>query len=212
MRTDTSMIKGFYKFLKIIFSKPILWLFGMKVVGLENEPKYGEGSYLLCANHLGALDPFCIAAALWQQKLMFMAKKELFKHKFPAWFFTSLGAYPIDRSGADVGAVKGTIRMLQEGHCTAIFPQGTRRPGVHPSETPIKAGAGLIAARAKVPVLPVLIQSKDWKVGVFHRTKIIIGKPMMPEEYLPPKGTEHINYSDVSRTIFERICSLEEKE
>ena len=206
------MIKGFYKVLKVIFSKPLLWLFRMKVVNTENEPRYEEGSYLLCANHLGALDPFCIAAALWQHKLCFMAKKELFKHKLPAWFFTSLGAYPIDRSGADVSAVKGTIRMLQEGHCTALFPQGTRCPGRHPSETKIKAGAGLIAVRAKVPVLPVLIQSRDWRVGIFHRTKIIVGKPIMPEEYLPQNEEEHINYAAVSQYIFDRICALEEKE
>ena len=207
-----SMIKGFYKFLKVIFSKPLLWLFGMKVVGAENEPRYEEGSYLLCANHLGALDPFCIAAALWQHKLCFMAKKELFKHKIPEKFFRSLGAYPIDRSGADVGAVKGTIRLLQEGHCTALFPQGTRCPGVHPSTTKIKSGAGLIASRANVPVLPVLIQSKDWRVGLFHRTRIIIGKPMMPEEYLVQDEEGHVNYNEVSRRIFDRICALEEKE
>lgn len=206
------MITGFYKVLKVIFSKPILWLFGMKVVGAENEPRMEEGSYLLCANHLGALDPFCIAAALWQHKLCFMAKKELFKHKLPAKFFRSLGAFPIDRSGADVSAVKGTIRLLQEGNCTALFPQGTRCPGKHPSQTKIKPGAGLIAARAKVPVLPVLIQSKDWRVGVFHRTRIIIGKPIMPEEYLPQTEGERVNYSEVTQYIFDRICALEVKE
>ena len=31
------MIKGFYKVLKVVFSKPLLWLFGMKVIGAENE-------------------------------------------------------------------------------------------------------------------------------------------------------------------------------
>ena len=205
------MITGLYKVLKVLFSRILLWLYGMKVVGAENEPRLEEGSYLLCANHLGALDPFCIAAALWQQKLCFMAKKELFKHKFPAWFFRSVGAFPIDRSGTNVSAVKDTIRMLQEGNCTALFPQGTRCPGRHPSETRIKSGVGLIAARAKVPVLPVLIQSKDWRVGFFHRTKIIIGKPIMPEEYLPAEGGEHVNYAEVSQYIFNRICDLEEK-
>jgi 1-acyl-sn-glycerol-3-phosphate acyltransferase len=205
------MITGLYKVLKILFSRLLLWLYGMKVVGAENEPRLEEGSYLLCANHLGALDPFCIAAALWQQKLCFMAKKELFKHKLPAWFFRSLGAFPIDRSGTNVSAVKDTIRMLQEGNCTALFPQGTRCPGQHPNETRIKSGAGLIAARAKVPVLPVLIQSKDWRVGFFHRTKIVIGKPIMPEEYLPSEEGEHVNYAAVSQYIFNRICELEEK-
>ena len=203
------MITGFYRFLKIVFGKPLLWLFGIRVIGGENEPK--DTSYLLCSNHIGALDPFCIAAAINYHKLCFMAKKELFKHKLPAAFFRSLGAYPIDRSGANVSAVKGTVRMLQEGNCTAMFPQGTRHSGVHPSGTPIKSGVGLIAARAKVPVLPVMIRNDQWKIGVFRRTEIIIGKPIQPEELLPQGDGEHVNYSEVSRLIFDRICALEEK-
>ena len=139
-----------------------------------------------------------------------MAKKELFQNKLAAKFFTSLGAYPIDRSGADVGAVKGTIRLLQDGHCTALFPQGTRCPKVHPSQTKIKSGAGLIAARAGVPVLPVLIRSRDWRVGLFHRTEIVIGKPIMPEEFMPRTEGGRANYAEVSRMIFDRICALED--
>ena len=203
------MITGFYRVLKAVFGKPLLWLFGIRVIGGENEPK--DTSYLLCSNHIGALDPFCIAAAVKHHKLCFMAKKELFKHKLPAAFFRSLGAYPIDRSGANVSAVKGTVRMLQEGHCTAMFPQGTRHSGVHPSGTPIKSGVGLIAARAKVPVLPVMIRNDKWKIGIFRRTEIIIGEPIHPEELLPQGDGEHVNYSEVSRLIFDRICALEEK-
>ena len=204
------MITGFYKVLKVVAGKPLLWMMGMKVIGSENEPTYEDGSYLLCSNHLGALDPFCIAAALNRRKLCFMAKKELFKHKIPAKIFTSLGAFPIDRSGADVGAVKGTIRLLREGHCTAIFPQGTRCPGVHPSETKIKAGVGLVAVRAGVPVLPVLIRNKAWRVGLFRRTEIVIGKPILPEELTAVAEGERVNYADVSQLIFDRICALED--
>lgn len=201
-----------YRFLKVVFSKPLLWFFGMKVEGAENEPRAEEGGYLLCANHLGALDPFCIAAGLWQHQLHFMAKKELFKHKLPAAFFRALGAYPIDRSGSDVSAIKNSIKMLQDGKCIALFPQGTRCPGKHPSETRIKPGAGMLAARAQVPVLPVLIKSGDWKVGPFHRgTRIIIGKPIKPEEYMP-EDRENISYGEISKTIFARICELEGKQ
>lgn len=201
-----------YRFLKVVFSKPLLWFFGMKVEGAENEPSAEEGGYLLCANHLGALDPFCIAAGLWNHQLNFMAKKELFKYKIPAAFFRALGAYPIDRAGGDVSAIKNSIKMLQEGKCIALFPQGTRCPGKRPSETRIKPGAGMLAARAQVPVLPVLIKSGDWRVGPFHRgTRIIVGKPIKPEDYMPADG-EEISYGEISKTIFARICALEGKQ
>lgn len=204
------MIKGLYKVLKAIVGKPLLWLFGMRIVGAENEPRYEAGSYLLCSNHLGAMDPVFIAAALKYRRLDFMAKKELFKYKLVGKFLGYFGAYPIDRSGADVGAVKGTIRMLQEGHSTAIFPQGTRCPRVHPSETKIKSGAGLIAVRAGVPVLPVLIRNRDWRIGLFHRTEIVFGELIRPEEYMPKTEGEHANYAEISRLIFDRICALED--
>lgn len=200
-----------YRVIKVLFSRLLLWVYGIKVIGAENEPRPEDGGYLLCANHLGALDPFCIAAALWNHQLHFMAKQELFKHKLPAAFFRALGAYPVDRRGADVHAIRNSIRMLQGGKCIAMFPQGTRCPGQHPRETRIKPGAGMLAARAQVPVLPVLITSGDWKVGPFHRgTRIVIGKPIPPQEYMPAEG-EQVSYGEVSRIIFEHVCALEDQ-
>ena len=70
----------------------------------------------------------------------------------------------------------------------------------------------MLAARAQVPVLPVLIKSGDWKVGPFHRgTRIIVGKPIKPEEYMP-EDRENISYGEISKTIFARICELEGKQ
>jgi 1-acyl-sn-glycerol-3-phosphate acyltransferase len=185
------------------------FLFNYKVLNKDKER--AEGGYIACGNHVSATDAIAICYAFRKNQVHFMAKKELFKNKLAAKFFSSLGAYPIDRSGADVGAVKGTIRLLQDGHCTAIFPQGTRCPRVHPSQTKIKSGAGLIAARAGVPVLPVLIRNRDWRVGLFHRTEIVIGKLIMPEEFMPQAEGERANYAEVSRLIFDRICALEDQ-
>ena len=199
----------FFRVFRVLFAWLVGLIFRIKVVNKQNEPD--EGGYIVCANHISATDPIMLCYAFRKHQVCFMAKKELFKHKLPAAFFRSLGAYPIDRSGANVSAVKGTVRMLQEGHCTAMFPQGTRHSGVHPSGTPIKSGVGLIAARAKVPVLPVMIRNDKWKIGIFRRTEIIIGEPIHPEELLPQGDGEHVNYSEVSRLIFDRICALEEK-
>ena len=60
-------------------------------------------------------------------------------------------------------------------------------------------------------MLPVLIRNQDWRVGLFHRTEIVIGRPIMPEEFLPEGEGERANYADVSKYIFDRICALEEQ-
>ena len=64
--------------------------------------------------------------------------------------------------------------------------------------------------RAGVPVLPVLIRNKDWRVGLFHRTEIVIGKPIPAEELTRVAEGERVNYADVSQLIFDRICALED--
>lgn len=199
-----------YKFLKVLFSRLLLWFYAIRVEGAENEPSPEEGPYLMCANHIGALDPFCIAAALWKQQLFFMAKKELFKGRLLGGFLRSLGAYPVDRRSGDVSAIKTTLRLLAEGSSVGLFPQGTRHAGEDPRLTEVKAGAGLIAIRAKVPVLPVLLVNERNKMGFRRKTRLIIGKPISYQEIMAAQADgEHPNYRLASQTIFNCICNLD---
>ena len=81
-----------------------------------------------------------------------MAKKELFRIPVFNWMIRALGAYPVNRGGADVGAIRHTIRMLEDGKTVGMFPQGHRNNGVDPRTTKIHAGAAMIALRAGVPL------------------------------------------------------------
>lgn len=198
----------FYRFIKVVFSRILLWHYRIKVEGAENEPALSEGAYLMCANHIGALDPFCVAAALWKQQMYFMAKKELFRGRVLGAFLRNLGAFPVDRSGGDVSAIRETLRLLAGGHSVGLFPQGTRHPGEDPRLTEVKAGAGLIAIRAKVPVLPVLIVNDKNKMRFRRKTRMIIGKPISYEELMANQEGRP-NYMLASQTIFDRICSLD---
>ena len=73
--------------------------------GRKNEPKLSEGPYIVCANHISAVDPIIICAATRRQQPRYMAKKELFGVPVLAPCIKALGAYPVDRSGADAGVV-----------------------------------------------------------------------------------------------------------
>lgn len=174
---------------------------------LRNEPRLNEGNYLVCANHLSAVDPIMICSALHRQQPRYMAKAELFKKPVLGPMIASLGAYPVDRSGADAGVLRKTVRMLESGCSVGMFPQGTRRPDVDPASTPVRGGAGLIAATAKVTVLPVYIKTKKNRVRWLRPVTVIVGKPMTYDEYT--RGGELArDYAGITQAIFDRICAL----
>lgn len=198
---------GLYKVVHAVFAGPIRLFHRIRVKGRENEPRRGDGSYLVICNHLTWRDPIFLCASLRQQQPHFMAKKELFRIPVFNWMIRALGAYPVNRGGADVGAIRHTIRMLEDGKTVGMFPQGHRNNGVDPRTTKIHAGAAMIALRAGVPILPVFIRVPDNRMRAFCRKEVIIGKPITPEEmhYDPEAPGE---YDRIMRMAFERVCAL----
>lgn len=128
-------------------------LFRLRSVGLENVP--AEGPVLVAANHLSVLDPPIIASGA-RRPFHFMAKAELFRVPLLGGLIRRLNAHPIEREGADAGALRGALALLRAGHVLLIFPEGTRgREGTLRSG---RAGAGMLVALSDAPVVPVYIQ------------------------------------------------------
>jgi 1-acyl-sn-glycerol-3-phosphate acyltransferase len=136
-----------------------------------------------------------------------MAKKELFGIPLLNLLIRALGAYPVNRGGADVGAIKYTIEMLKAGVCVGMFPQGHRYNGVDPRETPVKTGAAMIALKAGVPVLPVFIKVRNNKHFFLCKKEVIVGKPITAEDmnYDPDAPGE---FQRVADYLFEQVCEL----
>ena len=199
---------GLYKFLRFLLGPVFRFFLQIKVVGQENEPK--DGGFLVCANHIAASDAIVLCAALKNHQPCLMAKKELFQIPILAGLLRCLGAYPVNRGIGDVGAVKTSIRHLEQGKCVGIFPQGTRRPGVDPRTTPIKNGAAMIACRARADILPVYIHTEGNVTRIFKKRTVIFGKPISFTEmrYDPENAGE---YARICEMVFDRICALGEE-
>lgn len=200
----TTANKKLYAVLYVILSRFFRLLFRVKVSGLENEPE--KGPFLVCPNHLSLSDVFVVAACMKNQ-VRFFAKAELFKVPILAPIIRSLGAFPVKRGQGDVGAVKNAIALLKSGEVVGLFPQGTRKTGVDPRTTEPKHGVSMIAYRTGVPVLPVCIENKKFRVRPFHRTYVRFGKPIANEELHIENGTPE-EYKAAAELVFGRITEM----
>lgn len=129
-------------------------IWGVKVSGLESVPH--SGALLVACNHVSLVDPPLLAATISAvRRPHFLAKKELFESPLTGWFFRAASAIPLDRGGADLGAMRAALAVLAGGGAVAIFPEGTRvRPG---QSRPPKTGVSFLSARTGTPVLPVRV-------------------------------------------------------
>lgn len=169
--------------------------YGFRVTGRENIP---QGGCLICPNHSDVIDPPMAAAAIGNQhQIRVMAKKELFRGGFFDRLITWLGAFPVDRSRADITAIKIALGAVRDGKKLLIFPQGTRGS----SENDAKEGAAMLALKTKAPIVPVYItENKSFRT----HASVIIGKPFFPE-------ADGKNYTAVSEEILRRIYALREE-
>ena len=190
---------SFYKVAKSISKPFVKLLFRVTVIGKENEP---EGNYLLCANHSSFADPLLTACFL-KNKIRFISRKSLTDNSFLSWIFRNVCVITVDRDKPDLASLRTVISACKNGDCIGIFPQGTRVRRTVPESEQAMSGAGLIAAQCKIPVLPVSVVTKRLMPGIFRKTYVIIGKPIMPEEYL---GDGERTKKEISEYMFEKVC------
>ena len=179
-----------------------LVLFFLPVDLRGTEHLEGDEPVLLCANHSSAWDPILFVLSMPQRfNVRIMAKKQLFAIPIVGGFLRAIGVFPVDRGNSDIGAVKTAIQSLRDGWNLFLFPEGTRVK--KPGHAEVKSGAGMMAIRAGVKLVPVFIGTKK---RLFRRTPIIIGAPFAPE-YTGRKGTAE-EYTANAREVMRRAYAL----
>lgn len=160
-------------------------LFRMEVHGKENIVEYKTNGrpYIVCPNHISALDPlFVIVLRGTGRKLTIMAKEELFKNKFFGWFLGQLGAIAVARGTGDRDVLEKAINDVKSGAGALVFPEGTRGNGNEMGR--LKTGAFAIAAQTKADIIPVRIiyRTKDGNMKLFCPVTVVFDKPLTIEE------------------------------
>ena len=205
-----------YSRIRRVIVRLVIWLFRLRVHHAQREPD--DGNYLLCCNHISAMDPVVLGVALGKHQTHFMAKKELFRVPLVAAFLRSINAYPVDRTG-DVSAIRTTVALIEHGDCVGVFPQGTRCPGRPPraSADRVKGGVGLLCEKTRVRVLPVCLRARKDRLRLFGGCEVIVGQPLSYEQLIDGDAerwqsmSHHQKYEHISRRIFDEICKLYEE-
>lgn len=149
---------------------PLLGIFyPLRISGARRLP---EGPVVLVSNHISNWDVLALGR-VFDRQICFMAKKELFKNPLLRRIVEGLGAFPVDRGGADVGAIRRSLELLSSGGVVGIFPQGTRVKD--DSSFEMADGASMIALRARASIVPVHIVGP---YRLFRRVKVNIGRPI----------------------------------
>jgi 1-acyl-sn-glycerol-3-phosphate acyltransferase len=151
-----------------------------EIKGRENVPP--RGPVLIVSNHLHISDPPIIASSI-PLKLVFMAKDDLWKSRWNRFWVENFGAFPVRRGSLDRGTLRTAENWLSRDVSVVMFPEGGRSAAGMRRGLP---GAALLAARLKVPVLPVGITGTDrlrhvlWSIFHHPRVTVTIGQPFNP--------------------------------
>jgi len=112
------------------------------------------GPLVVVSNHASDFDPPLLSSCMGRP-VSYMAKEELFQVPILKQAISLYGAYPVKRGSPDRSAIRAALQQLEQGWATGVFLQGTRT--LDGRITDPKLGAALIAAKAKVPLLPVCL-------------------------------------------------------
>jgi len=205
-----------YGILRAFLTPFLMILFRPKVKGLRNVP--GTGPVIIASNHLSFSDSIFMPLVV-PRKVTFLAKSEYFTSPGPKGLikkltFIALGQVPVDRSGGrrSEAALIAGLKVLAEGKCLGIYPEGTRSPDGRLYKG--RTGIARLAIESGAPIIPVAmfntekIQPTGTVVPKVMRVEMIFGEPM----YFEGDSTDLLYLRDVTDKIMSTIQELSGQE
>jgi 1-acyl-sn-glycerol-3-phosphate acyltransferase len=138
----------------------------LHVCGLD---RVGSGAALIASRHQSAFDTMVWLTLV--PRCCYVLKRELVRIPLFGPLLPLSGMIAVDRTGG-ASALRGLLRegerASREGRQIVIFPEGTRADPA--AILPLQPGVAALAARIKLPVIPVVTDSgRCWGRRAFHK-------------------------------------------
>jgi 1-acyl-sn-glycerol-3-phosphate acyltransferase len=159
----------------------------LKIRNAEKLPAVGP--FILTPNHHSNIDPLVIAVAVWRlgRAPRFLAKASLFRVPVLGAVMRRVGQIPVERGGRATIPLEAAKRLVREGYCVIVYPEGslTRDPHLWPMRG--KTGAARLALDLGIPVIPAAhwgtqdlmpIYSKKLRLLPRPRIEVTFGDPV----------------------------------
>ena len=114
-----------------------------------------------------------------------------------------------------MSALKAVIKIIRAGHCTIIFPEGSRTPDGRLQ--PAQPGLGLVIAKTLAPVVPMRIFGAYQAFPRHHRPRpftpiaLSVGEPIIfTKADLREEGEGgRALYQELSERVMRRIAAID---
>lgn len=155
-----------------IWSGWILGSLGIPLAVVGRERLAPGTTYVLMSNHQSVFDIFALFRGV-DHPLRMVAKRVLFWIPILGWSMWMCGFIPIDRSNREsaIRSLDRAARRIRSGVSVLVFPEGTRsRDG---TLQPFKKGGFMLALKAGVPVVPVVVLGTD---AIMEKGSLRVGR------------------------------------
>jgi len=141
------------------------------------------GPVVLAINHTAGIDPMAIFATCTYRLPSFVVAEEYYRLPVLGWFQRLAGCVPVNRARPGKRFFSTCLRLLRNGGCLAIFPEGT---WPDPGQGPLRArpGIGVLALRSGATVIPCYISGTVYAFSPFksyflrHLVRVRYGRPV----------------------------------
>ena len=132
-----------------------------------------EEPFIVIGNHQCWIDPVVMAVAIKNRQISILGKAELGAGGKLTKIMKDMHVVLVNRHNTDMEAMRACMKVVREGHVLGIFPEGTRHCNGLMEE--LESGVAMIALRAGVPLIPMLIPQK---MKFFRRNDCYVGQPI----------------------------------
>ena len=182
-------------FLRVIF---VPFYFLVKPFRFYGNRKVPEGACVFVGNHYTLFDIVYPTCLTWDG-IHYLSKKENERAPVLGTLCRAVKVISANRDGKDVRTLLDCFKCLKNGEKISVYPEGTRNK-TDAEMLPFKHGAAVMAIKAKVPIVPVVLYSKP---RFFRCAHVLVGDPVDLSEFYDKKltGKEILKADDKIRQI-----------